>query len=208
VPTDWSSVSLSKYLALQKDLENYKDDEKAIKAALYYHICDVDTRLLSKLDSETIKNIDEDLNAFMNDAEHDLQPKITIGDNEYGFEPDLSRMSYGAYLDISSYETFTIDENWAKIMDILYRPIKKKQGGLYEIEEYSVRDEDSHKKWFSVGMDIHFGVFFYFITLLMDLQSGILNSLMKQKNLPTHIKRLLEESGKVMRVLPNWQTKI
>lgn len=207
MPTDWSSVSLSKYLALQKDLENYKDDEKAIKAALYYHICDVDARLLSKLDSETIKNIDEDLNAFMNDAEHNLQPKITIGDTEYGFEPDLSRMSYGAYLDISSYETFTIDDNWAKIMDILYRPIKKKQGGLYEIEEYSVRDDDSHTKWLSVGMDIHFGVFFYFITLLMDLQSGIVSSLMKQKNLPTHIKRLLEESGKVMRALPNWQMK-
>jgi hypothetical protein len=201
-------VSLSKYLALQKDLENYKDNENALKAALYHHICDIDTRLMSKLDAETMKNIDNDLNSFMNQNHHELKPKIMIGNTEYGFEPDLSRMSYGAYLDISSYETFTIDENWSKIMDILYRPIKKKQGGLYEIEEYKVRKEDSDKKWLNVGMDIHFGVFFYFIALLTDLQKGIVNSLTKQKNLPTHIKRLLEESGKVMRVLPTWQMKI
>ena len=30
IPTDYSSITLKKYLALQKDLDNYRDDEEAM----------------------------------------------------------------------------------------------------------------------------------------------------------------------------------
>ena len=34
IPTDWSSVSLKKYLTLQKDMSNYADDEEAQTALM------------------------------------------------------------------------------------------------------------------------------------------------------------------------------
>ena len=38
-------------------------------------------------------------------TDYPLQRNITIEGVEYGFEPNLSKMPYGAYLDISNFDT-------------------------------------------------------------------------------------------------------
>jgi len=39
VPQSWSAVTLKDYLALRKDMETYKDNEEAITACLFHHLC-------------------------------------------------------------------------------------------------------------------------------------------------------------------------
>ena len=77
-------------------------------------------------------------------------------------------------------------------MNILYRPIVKKQGELYTIKPYVPNDDDS--KWLSVGMDIHFGALFFFVHLSIDLLSSTLKSTMAM-DLPPNIKSILARSG-------------
>jgi hypothetical protein len=103
-------------------------------------------------------------------------------------------MAYGAYLDITKYDTFTIDDNWAKIMAILYRPIKTKIGELYTIEAYTGKED--YEQFLKLGMDIHFGALFFFVHLLKVLPSSILKSLTDSVTLPHNIKSILEKSGK------------
>ena len=119
VPTDWTGISLKKYLELQTDLETYKDDDAAVTAIMLYHLCGLDLKYLNAIPVETYSEIRDTLALFTNGIEIPLKRVINIDGIEYGFEPNLSKMAYGAYVDISKYQTMAIDKNWANIMSSL-----------------------------------------------------------------------------------------
>ena len=193
VPQDWTAVTLRDYLKLKKDLEVYNESEEEITACLFYHLCGVQANILPKLDIDTFVNIKRDLVELMKDTEHDLTRVIKIDGVEYGFEPNLSQMPYGAYVDIQSYEELDINDKWASIMSILYRPIKKWKGALYQIEPY--KGKDNSEKFLDVPMNVHFGAVFFFKTLLNHLSQSILKSLKEVENLPASMSTILERSG-------------
>ena len=201
VPTQWSAINLKQYLNLQRDLKVYGENEDGYTACLMHHLCGFNVEYLSQLDTETFQNIKNDLLGFMGKTEFPLQRFIHIDGVEYGFEPNLSKMAYGAYLDIAKYDTFTIDNNWAKIMSILYRPVTSKTGALYEIKTYDGYINDD--KFLEVGMDVHFGSLFFFVRLLTDLPSSIQKSLMDLTEVPHSIKSILEKSGNLTQALSN-----
>ena len=203
VPTDWSSVTLKKYLTLQKDMKNYVDDEEAQTALMLSHLCGLDAEYINSLSIEDYNQVRTALEGFVNNTEYPLQKIIRIDGKEYGFEPNLSQMSYGAYVDISKFGQLTIDDNWPKIMSILYRPIVDKKGDMYTIETYKGNIDD--KLFLSVNMDVQFGALFFFVNLLMDLLNATLKSL-KVEGLPPNIKSILEKSGEITKRLLNLQT--
>ncbi len=203
VPTQWSAITLKQYLALQDDIKVYGENEEGYIACLMHHLCGFSVQYLTQLDTETFTNIKNDLVGFMGKTELPLQKFIRINGVEYGIEPNLSKMAYGAYLDIAKWDTFTINENWAKIMSILYRPVVSKTGALYEIKAYDGHINED--KFLEVGMDVHFGALFFFVRLLTDLPNYILKSLMDQEEIPHNIKSILEKSGKTIPPLSNWR---
>jgi len=210
VPTDYSAINLRKYITIQNDLESYSDDSQAQDAFLLYNLCGITPEVARALDNETVEKIKKDLYKLLNKTDYELQKFITIDDVEYGFEPNLSQMAYGAYLDISKIETLTLDKNWPKILSILYRPVKKKQGVLYEIENYNSDKVLDTEKWYDVNMDFHFGCFFFFNRIYLDLLNDIRKSLMEEvltnPNQPQHIKSILRTSGEVINQLQSSQT--
>jgi len=193
VPKAWSAITLKKYLQLQKDMEAYKEDEDAVLALILHHLCEFDVNYIPKLDIATLTSIKADLASFLGNIKLPLQQIITLGGVEYGFEPNLSKMSYGAYVDISKYDTVAIDDNWAEIMSILYRPVRKKIGKLYEVEPY--KGEVDKEKFQHIGMDVHLGAVFFFRTLLGDLVNDTLNSLITMEGMGLNIKSILERNG-------------
>ena len=194
IPQSYEDVTLRDYLRLQKEIKNYEDNEEAQTAILVTYLCDLSLEYLSKLSTEDFRMIAGELGKWLNNIEYDLQKIVHIDGKEYGFEPNLSAMSYGAYSDITAYETLQIDDNWAKIMSILYRPITKKVRDTYEIIPYNGNIEE--EKWLDMPMSIHFGVFFYLLGLLADLQKGILKYL-KGVEIPHSINQILQRSGKI-----------
>jgi hypothetical protein len=197
VPTKWSAVTLRQYLRLKRDLEVYKDNDEAIIAALFHHLCGMNAEYVNRLDIQTYTNIQKDLTSFFNNTELPLQRIIKIGDVQYGIEPNLSNMAYGAYVDLGRYETLQVDEKWAEVMSILYRPVTKKIGESYQIKGYdAVIDGD---KFMDLGMDVHFGALSFFFRLLRDYQKGILKYLETQQEveIPPHIMSILTKSGKL-----------
>lgn len=177
VPTSWEGITLEKFLIIKQELESYVDDEEASLAILLFHLCGIKPEYISKIDSETIMSIKKDLFDFMMNTKCELQNTIKINGKWYGLEPNLSKMSYGAYLDIVSYNDITINSDWNKIMSILYRPIVKHSyfTGIYSIEEYTGKED--YKIFDKVSMDIHYGVLFFFVDLSTDLSNYILKSL-------------------------------
>jgi hypothetical protein len=195
IPTSWKDVTLKQYLSLQSDLESYRDDEEAQFALSLHHLCGLDAGYIKSLSAESYNLLKNKLDEFNSPDTIELQRFITLNGVEYGFEPNLSKMSYGAYADISQWDTISIDKNWAKIMDILYRPIEKKHGKRYSIQAYT--GEIDEEKWMGVDMEFHWGALFFFVHLQMDLLKGILKSL-KGMELPPNIKSILVKSGEVI----------
>ena len=198
VPTEWSAVKLSKYIELMRDLKSFEDDEDSQTAPLFNQLCGLQPNILPKLDAETFLRIKDNLYSFIGTNELPLQQKITIDGVQYGFYPNLSKIEYGAYVDISKYNEMSLDEKWAEVMSILYRPITKEVGSLYEVEGYSGKIDK--EKWLDVTMDVHFGAWFFFINLSKDLLKGILNST-KEAGFPPNIKSILERSGEIIQAL-------
>jgi hypothetical protein len=206
VPTTWADVKLKQYLALQSDLENYKDDEEAQVALMLNHLCGLDPVYLKGLSTESYNTLRSKLTSFISPDGIELQRIVNIGGVEYGFEPNLSQIAYGAYADITRYDTITIDKNWPKIMSILYRRITVKKGDRYQIEAYTGDIDET--LWLEVGMDIHWGAMFFFLHLQLDLLSVIPNYLKELQELPRNIKSILDASGKHMRQSLNLPTAI
>ena len=200
IPQSYEDITLRKYLALQKELKNYEDNEEAQAAVLVTYLCGIDSDDLIGLGRADYVNISAEISNWIGNTTYPLQQFIWIDGVEYGLEPNLSNMSYGAYADITQYDTITIDDNWAKIMSILYRPVTKKVRDTYEIERYTGRIDSD--KFLDVPMHIHFGCLFFFVHLSTDLVKSILNSTKEAVTQP-NIKSILERSGEI--ILQSWR---
>ena len=200
IPQSYEDITLRKYLALQKELKNYEDNEEAQAAVLVTYLCGIDSDDLIGLGRGDYVNISAEISNWIGNTNHPLQQFIWIDGVEYGLEPNLSNMSYGAYADITQYDTITIDDNWAKIMSILYRPVTKKVRDTYEIERYTGRIDSD--KFLDVPMHIHFGCLFFFVHLSTDLVKSILNSTKEEVTQP-NIRSILERSGEI--ILQSWR---
>ena len=202
VPKNYSAIPLKKYIQIENDMEQYKDDEQAQNAFLLYNLCGITPKIANSLDSETLNKINKDLSLFLNKTDFELQRFVTINGVKYGFEPNLSKMAYGAYLDISKSQSLLIDRNWKNIMSILYRPVIKERGALYSIEPYKGFDDEQANQWLDVSMDIHFGCFFFFNRILKELTKDTLKSLREQAledpEVNQHTKKILVESGELI----------
>ncbi len=159
--TEWKDVTLKKYLEMMGDIEAYKDDQEAVDALMLHHLAGIPYEELTNVSAESYNILKEKLSKFLKPQDMELQKFVTIGDVEYGFEPNLSNMSYGAYADITKFGQITIDENWSKIMNILYRPVEKKLLDTYTISKYEGTKGEG--KWLDVPMSVHFGALFFFI---------------------------------------------
>jgi hypothetical protein len=177
-PNDWSAVTLKDYLELLADVETYKDDEDAYIAVLFYRLCGVTPEIMKSMDIKSFNDIKEHLIKLTKDTETKFHPIIKIGDKEYGFEPNLAEMEYGAYLDITKFGDLTINKDWAKVMNILYRPVERKNGSLYSIKKYN-GDDNSHL-FLDVNMEVHFGVQSFFFHISNHLLKDTLNYLEKE----------------------------
>ncbi len=203
IPTSWKDVTLKQYLLMQADLENYRDDEEAQTALMLHHLCKIQPEYLKGLSADAYNLLRAKLGEFVSPDGIELKRFVSIDGKEYGFEPNLSKMSYGAYADITQWDTITIDKNWAKIMDILYRPVTKKKGDRYQIEAYT--GEIDENKWLDVDMETHWGTLFFFVHLQRDLLNAT-QKYLRGMELPPNIKSTLEKSGEVMQRLLNLQT--
>jgi hypothetical protein len=205
VPTSYSDISLKKWLDLQKEMKNYEGDTEAVTALILYHLCGLQLEYIKGLSMDGYSQIKNELASFMQNVELPLQRFITIDGVEYGFEPNLSKMAYGAYADISKFNTIAIDDNWAKIMNILYRPVTKKHGEMYSIKPYT--GDEYWEKFLSVPMDVHFGALFFLSNLQISLLNSILKSSMEEEALRS-IRSTLVRSGETIRQLLNWQKEM
>ena len=102
----------------------------------------------------------------MIDAEpkkEDFKKMFTFSEIEFGFVPNLNKLTTGEYIDLESYCKNPI-ENLHIIMSILYRKVIKKVNDRYAIEPYNP-DEFKEELFKDCPMDIALSSLGFFLTL-------------------------------------------
>lgn len=88
---------------------------------------------------------------------------------EYGFIPNLDKITTAEYIDLRTY--MQEGTQMHKIASILFRPIKKKAGKLYQIEDYDGTTNAETMK--GVSFKVALGGLSFFFTLAKSLKVSL-----------------------------------
>jgi ABC-type antimicrobial peptide transport system permease subunit len=197
IPESWADIKLSDYLAYAKALKPYEGSEEyhlAVYEKGINHFCGVSTDVLRSLPMENYNSIIgfmKDL--FEKETELPVILNFEIAGTKYGFLPKLDNMTYGEYLDLSSYSK-DLWQNLATFISIIYRPVTKEdRKGNYEIEPYSGTDDDTIDLFKNaLTMDIVWGAIGFFTRLQKDLLNAMATYSIQSLKIMQKDLRLLE----------------
>jgi hypothetical protein len=156
-------ITIKDYIAVSKLTEMFKDDEKQLNRAILKHFKFQDLSL-----EETQKKMAEIQLKMTN--EESFYPTFKHKGVEYGFIPNLDKITTGEYIDIDIFQSDV--EELHKLMAVLYRPVTKKYKGKYDIEKY---DPDNNLELVMLDVNVKYflGAIVFFCTLSNQLCNAI-----------------------------------
>ncbi len=168
------NMTIGEYMEVQLLIDLYKDDEITLQKELIKKI-DGNLKISKREGDEILKK----LTSIVVD-ECDFIQRFEFEGVEYGFIPNLDNIEVGEFLDLENL--MKDGKQLHKIAAILYRPITKKIGEMYQIEPYEGTSKyaETMKK---INYKVAKGGLFFFINLLKALVDAlnIYTEQMKQK---------------------------
>jgi hypothetical protein len=157
--------------------------------------CGIELKDVIKIKASDISDMVSHFNKLFS-GKQKFEHRFKIGDLEFGFVPDLENISWGEYIDIE--RNLTDWDTMHKAMAAMYRPITKRKGEKYEIEEYNGTANYSEVMKYA-PLNVVFGASVFFWTLGSELLTALMDYLekeMKGMDLTTIQSKLnLENNG-------------
>ncbi len=111
------------------DLDAYNFNKRKIQI-----FTGLERNRIDLISTQDYKEITEQIDKALNQTV-EFKPTFFIKDVEFGFIPNLDKMTQGEFIDVSTYGTEVNEMH--KLMAVLFRPIKKKDSfGNYSIINY------------------------------------------------------------------------
>lgn len=171
IPNSLNELTLSQYIEFS-NLNITKESEVHLRMIEIF--CKIPREVVRNMKAVDITDVCSIIDGMF-DTKHQLLTSFTLNKKEYGFIPSLEDMSFGEYVDL---DTFIGDnDNLHRAMNVLYRPIKLKQGNRYILEDYNPDTSEVAKDF---PLDAVFGALVFFYNLGKDLSTAILNSSSKE----------------------------
>lgn len=175
IPTDLKEITLSQYKRYQKVVADNADDETYICIQMVAIFCNIEVADVMKLPAiefaDIVKTIAQTL-----DQSPSLTKTFKMNGVHYGFIPNMERISLGEHATIDT--CMGKDELTELMLSVMYRPIKRKAGEFYEIEEFT-GDESLALNFNDTPMHIVRGAMVFFWTLFSELLNHTLCSIPK-----------------------------
>ena len=171
IPNSLNELTLGQYIEFS-NLNITKESEVHLRMIEIF--CNIPREVVRNMKAVDITDVCSIINGMF-DTKHQLLTSFTLNKKEYGFIPSLEDMSFGEYVDL---DTFIGDnDNLHRAMNVLYRPIKLRQGNRYTLEDYNPDTSEVAKDY---PLDAVFGALVFFYNLGKDLSTAILNSSSKE----------------------------
>jgi hypothetical protein len=190
IPTDLKEITLSQYKRYQKVVADNADDETYICIQMVAIFCNIEVSDVMKLPAIEFADIVKTISQTL-DQSPALTRTFKMNGVNYGFIPNMERISLGEHATIDT--CMGKDELTELMLSVMYRPIKRKAGEFYEIEEFT-GDESLALNFNDTPMHIVRGAMVFFWSLFSELLQTTLCSIPK---MAAREKLNLEE------VLPN-----
>lgn len=204
VPDSLKEIRLAQYQKFQKLNNKENKDTTFISQKMIEIFCNIDLKDVANIKYSSVKNIIGELNKVF-EEKTDLVPTFNLNGINFGFIPILDDMTLGEYIDLDTY--LGDWENIHKAMNVLYRPIKFKKGGKYNIENYGKDNYSDLLK--NMPLDIVLGSIVFFWNLSKELLQITLNYLSQEtEKMSTEQKKILQKNGDGLAVLRTWHKKM
>ena len=165
LPEHIGEVKLSQYKRYKKILLDNQDDEVYCAIQMVSIFCNLTVTEVMQLPRNEFASIIEHLARIL-DQRPQLVRKFKLNGVKYGFEPNFENAKLGVYADADSL--IGDDEKLELFLSILYRPIIREAGELYEIKPYTA-DEEKAQLFSEVTMDVVIGAVLFFYRLNNEL---------------------------------------
>ena len=177
VPSSQDEISLGRYQKFAK----VKGDDDFIARKMLQIFCGIDD--VFKVSVADINSVSLIISKALSEPQDTLIKKFSLDGVRMGFTPNLSKMTYGEFIDLERY--ISDWDNMHKAMAVLYRPVVDDKGGLYSIQDYEGTD-DAHK-YKAMPISVVFSAIVFFYRIVKKISSLYLTELeteRQQKNTP------------------------
>ncbi len=169
IPDTLGEITLEQYQEYLKIQEQEKD-QYVLGSKMIEIFCKVPFKNIFEYRVSHINRISKTLSDIFNQETKYLVKHFKIGNVQYGFIPELDKMSFGEYVDLDTY--FKDWQDMHKAMSVLYRPVTQKYNDRYNIEKYKA-DNGEHMK--QMPLDACFSSIVFFYNLGNDLSRTMLD---------------------------------
>ncbi len=184
VPMTIHDIPLNRYQKYVKVLEDNKEnqDQEFLSLKLLSIFCNITMKDAYKMPLSKYDSLLKHLSQLLS-SKPKLQTRFTMKDKnnkklEFGFIPNLDKMTLGEYIDAERYLTDWKDMH--KAMAVLYRPIVAGNKDFYKIEKYEGTDKYSEVMK-DIPCSVALGSILFFLNLGIELSKITLASLPKQQ---------------------------
>lgn len=195
IPTNQSEIPLYAF-------QDYSKLETPTEIDAVSIFCNIKEDIVRKMPQSKILEINSHLSQVLQ-SEEKFNPTFKLEDLEFGFIPDFDAITAGELADLERYFKIGEDEGGKpvimnieethKAMAVLFRPITKRMGEKYEIQEYEGTKRYAEVMKFMPLSNLRASVVF-FSTLRNELLLSTLNY-MKGEGLTTKEQQILEKNG-------------
>jgi hypothetical protein len=164
IPNEWSDITIGTYQKYVEIQEGKGSEKNKVLRSLAL-LCGTTINVVKKMAYSDLLEIMQIIKSLI-DTEPDKEEfkKVFIfNKEEYGFVPNLSKITTGEYIDLENYCKEPI-KNLHTIMSILYRKITFKRNERYAIEPYDP-DQFKEELFKDCKMDIALNSLGFFLTL-------------------------------------------
>ena len=164
IPDNWNGITIDIYQRYVKIQEGKGTEKNKVVKSLAL-LCNTSPFVVKKMAYNDLLEIMSIIKKMI-DTEpttDDFKKLFTLKGVEYGFCPNLNRLTTGEYIDLEAYCKNPID-NLHTIMSILYRKVTHKVNNRYAIESYDP-DEFKEEIFKDCPMSIALSSLGFFLTL-------------------------------------------
>ena len=168
IPDNWNDITIDTYQQYVKIQEGKGSDKNKVIRSLAL-LCNTSPFVVKKMAYTDLLDIMNIIKAMIDTepTEDDFKKLFTLKGVEYGFCPNLNKLSTGEYIDLEAYCKEPI-ENLHTIMSILYRKVTHKVNDRYAIEPYDP-DQFKEELFKECPMSIALSSLGFFLTLGSEL---------------------------------------
>ena len=189
VPTSLNEISLKRYQAFIA-MQEKSNDEEFVAQKMIEIFCDITLKEIVKIKLTSLNELIGHFTTLFAEKPK-FQPTFKIKNIEFGFIPELEEITFGEYVDLDS--SLNNWQTFHKAMAVLYRPIKRRIGEKYDIEDYNPNPDMQDLMRFA-PLDVCIAASLFFWNLENELLPATLNYLEREmKKNPEELTTLAKQ---------------